>query len=536
MKIKSILLGILVALLALWANISLLALSGWFISAAGFASLSFAAASQFNYFLPAAGVRFLSLTRILLRYVDRLGSHDLTLKFLSKIRLWIYEKLEPLAPAHLLRFQSGDLLTRFSQDVDALDHLYIRLFLPVSVFFITSILGFVILNHFNFVIAWHVLALLWLSGFLIPLVIAVFLKEQSKRLAVSQADFKRDVLEYFQNLTEIMMFSKTNHFIEKLKNQDRAALKIQSRLISWEAFSAFSLALLTGITLWYTTWIAVPHVHNHLLNGAFLAFLILGIAAIFEAASGLPSAFYYASKTLESARRITDIAKQIPTVIFEDNSEMSLTHYDVVYKNVSFAYDAEHSVLHDINLAFKTREKIAITGKSGIGKTTLFQLLERYWDVSEGEISIGGINIKNFNEQQLRSLLSFTPQYTHVFNETVLENICFSNTEIAPEKISMALRTVMLEDTVNHFPEGLQQWLGATGIQLSGGEQKRIGIVRALLHDAPILLLDEPTEGLDFTMAEKMIKQLLHNYTDKTIVIITHDPRVASMMGRVVEL
>jgi ATP-binding cassette subfamily C protein CydC len=536
MKITIILLGILVSLLALWANISLLALSGWFISAAAFASLSFAAASQFNYFLPAAGVRFLSLARILLRYVDRLGSHDLTLKFLSKIRWWIYEKLEPLAPAHLLNFQSGDLLTRFSQDVDVLDYFYLRLFLPVSVFFLTSILGFVILNHFSFEIAWHALVLLWVSGFIMPIMIAYFLKAQSKRLAVSQADFKKDVVEFCQNLTEIIMFSKINVFIEKLKNQDRAALKIQSKLISWEAISAFALFLLTGVTLWVTLWVAVPLVHDHLLNGAFLAFLILGIAALFESVAGLPSAFYYASKTLESARRITEIAKQKPTVIFTEHSDIQIKNHDVVYSNVSFAYDVNHPVLHNINVAFKSGEKIAITGKSGAGKTTLFHLLERYWDVAEGEISVGGINVKNFNEKQLRSLLSFTPQYTHVFNETVLENICFSNTNIAPEKISLALRTVMLEDTVNNFPDGLQQWLGATGIQLSGGEQKRIGIVRALLHDAPIILLDEPTEGLDFIMAEKMIEQLLLNYADKTIVVITHDPRIAGMMERTIVL
>ena len=536
MKIKIILLGILVSLLAVWTNISLLALSGWFISAAGFASLSFVLASQFNYFLPAAGVRFLSLTRILLRYVDKLGSHDLTLKFLSKIRLWIYEKLEPLAPAHLLNFQSGDLLTRFSQDVDALDHLYIRLFLPVSVFFITSVLGFVILNHFSFMIAWHVLVLLWISGFIMPIIMAYFLKERSKNLAISQANFKKEVVEFCQNLTEIIMFSKINTFIDRLKKNDRKTLKIQSKLISWEAASAFSLVLLSGFTLWYTLWVSVPLVHNHLLNGAFLAFLILGIAAIFEVASGLPAAFYYASKTLESARRIKEIATQKPTVIFAEHSDISIKNDDIVYKNVSFAYDINYPILHNINLAFKSGEKIAITGKSGVGKTTLFQLLERYWDVSEGRISIGGIDIKNFNEKQLRSLLSFTPQYTHVFNETVLENICFSNPDIAPEKISIALQTVMLENTVNSFPDGLQQWLGATGIQLSGGEQKRIGIVRALLHDAPILLLDEPTEGLDFTMAEKMIEQLLLNYADKTIVVITHDPRIAGMMERVVEL
>lgn len=519
-------LGLLLSLITVVCGIGLLSLAGWFISAAAFAGLTAATAMNFNYFFPAAGVRFFALARIAGRYGERVVNHNTTFKILADLRVWFYQKLEPLAPAYFIQYQSGDLLNRIVSDIDALDNLYLRVVTPGLIALIITGLVFLLLHFFAMSIAWVVLLTLVIAIFLVPIFISRLGQKPGRNITLTTGILRTQIIENLQNLSELLVFNQTNTCLEKMQLNDAILIKNQTVMSYIQGCSNLLINLLSNVTVWLGLIIGIALVHQQQLNGANLALIVFTILATFEVVQPLPVAFQYLGKTKAAAKRLLAITNSKPLVKFVAQSKQKPKNYDIEFKNVSLQYPSSpQQVLHDINLHIKQNENIAIVGKTGSGKTSLINLLARFWEPSSGSIEIGGVNINELSETDLRNTMTIISQKPHIFNTSLRNNLLLAKPNATEEELQHALEIAQLLDVVKQLPEGLDTWMGEHGTRFSGGQIRRLAIARAILHNAPIVIFDEPTEGLDQQMATNLLKTLTTYFANTTLIIITHQPK-----------
>lgn len=527
-----ILLGLALSCLTILSSIGLLSLSGWFISASAFASLSYQAASSFNFFLPSGGVRAFSMARIGGRYGERVTTHEATFKILTNIRVWFYEKIEPVAPSCLARYKSGDILTRIVSDIDALDGLYIRIILPVIVFIFTAATVLFFFSFFNLTIAVISVAMLVFTGIFVPLISWLLAKKTANELASKTACLKTETVEYVQGLSVLKLFQSDKEKISKLSEHSNKLIASQSHMASITGFSSALMTIFLGSTIVVTVWLACELVVHQQLNGANIALLALGVIGMYESVLMLPVAFQYLGKVVRSAERLHELANQ------KNNIKYGLQEYTAIdisfnYQDVSFSYheDKKNPVLAGINIEVAAQQKIAIVGETGSGKTTLMYLLARFGIPSSGSIYVNGISIEEFTEKSLRGMFTIVQQNEHVFNTTIRENLLLGNAFATEDEMHHVLKVVQLEKYILGLDLGIDSATGEKGCYLSGGQRKRLVLARALLRDTPVYVMDEPTEGLDKKTELELIDSLLNYLSEKTLVIITHSPNTANKMN-----
>ena len=514
-------LGLVLMITGLASSIGLLTTSGWFLAATAIAGLG----TLFNFFYPSASVRGLAIVRTLFRYFEKLVTHDATFRILAKLRVQVFEKIIPLSPAVLNRYRNSDLLNRLVSDVDTLDSLYLRLIAP----FITAI--FVILAMcigLSFVNAPLALGLgvsLLLLVLVIPTVFYLLGKKFGDKLVHSRALYRTQFLEFIQAQAELLLFNAE----DKLKNN------MAKTEANWQAdqqkeanLSGFSTALslfLNGLTIAAMLWFSSQaEFGNDEYRMAFIALFTFAALASFEILMPLGSAFLHIGQVIASAERVTDIIEQRPLVTFNGKAEFDQNATILIEaKDLSFTYpERQNRALENLNLTIQKGKKIAILGKTGSGKSTLLQLLVRNYDANQGELFLAGKPIADYAEDTLRSQFCFLTQRVHVFSDTLRQNLQFASAvNISDEKMIEVLNQVGLGKLLEQ-EQGLDIWLGDGGRPLSGGEQRRLGLARILLNDAPILLLDEPTEGLDRETERQILRLILAHAENKTLIMVTH--------------
>lgn len=529
-QLNWILLGLILSFITILSSIGLLTTAGWFISATAYASLTYAASKQFNYFLPAAGVRFFSLARILSRYGERLVTHNATFKILIDVRLWFYRQLEPLAPGHLTRYQSGDLLTRATNDVDALDNLYLRILSPTIIVILITGVVFLVFSFFSLQIAWITSISLLITAFGVPFITALLAKKCSEQLAQATSCLKTGIIDHVQGLTELKIFHSWQQHTQKLEKYNNDLLYKQKKMNYITGLGSALMTLAMGTLMIAVVWMATQMVASNHLNGAFIAFLALGVMGAFEAVMPLPAAYQYLGKTVNAATRILQVINHKPEVTFTATSSQTLGSYDIVFDHVSFAYQNEAYVLQNLNLKLPFLSKLGIIGPSGSGKTTMIQLLARFWDPQKGQIIIGDRSLPSLTENQLRQTITYFSQQSHIFSASIRENLLIGRDDATDEMLYEALATVNLQYFVQSMPYGLDTWTGEHGSHMSGGQQRRLALARTILKDSPILILDEPTEGLDTLTENKVFKALQTLMQDKTVIMVTHNPKLIKQM------
>lgn len=529
------LLGLVLSTATLLAGIGLLALSGWFISAAAFAGLTTMAASQFNYFLPAAGVRFFALLRIVSRYGERVVTHQATFKILSALRVGVYQLIEPLAPAHLLRYKSGDLQSRLVSDIEALDNLYLRFFAPcISAVLAIIFVGFLFCYFDPFVAVIAVVALL-VTGFTLPLLSALLGKKSSSAIAELQSNYRVKLTSVFSNLTPLLLTHQLKQAGDKLAASERDFQDRQKSLATVDGLSAALFSLFSGAALIAVLFVAALHTHQGTLNGAFIALLALATMGAFEAVMPLSRAFKTLGQTRASIKRINELKVAKPAVDFVDQKTAIDAKPALSVEQLSFAYDGK-PVLKDFSFELEPGAKIAITGQSGVGKSTLLHLILRAFDPDSGAIKLGGVNLKAIDETTLRENLLIIRQSPFLFNSSIRDNLSLHHSGISESKMVDAIRLVQLGDWFSSLPDGLDSQIGEQGAMMSGGQRQRLAIARAICFDAPIWLIDEPTEGLDAHTEQKLIKDMSHLLHDKTLVLVTHRKAPLALVDQIINL
>ncbi|RDE75798.1 heme ABC transporter ATP-binding protein/permease CydC [Haemophilus parainfluenzae] len=514
-------LGLVLMITGLASSIGLLTTSGWFLAATAIAGLG----TLFNFFYPSASVRGLAIGRTLFRYFEKLVTHDATFRILAKLRVQVFEKIIPLSPGVLNRYRNSDLLNRLVSDVDTLDSLYLRLIAP----FITAI--FVILamciglSFINTPLALGLGISLLLLVFVIPTVFYQLGKKFGDKLVHSRALYRTQFLEFIQAQAELLLFNAEDKLKDNMAKTEANWQADQQKEANLSGFSTALSLFLNGLIIAAMLWFSSQaEFGNDEYRMAFIALFTFAALASFEILMPLGSAFLHIGQVIASAERVTDIIEQQPLVTFNGKAEFDQNATTLIEaKDLSFTYhERQNRALENLNLTIQKGKKVAILGKTGSGKSTLLQLLVRNYDANQGELFLAGKPISDYAEDTLRSQFCFLTQRVHVFSDTLRQNLQFASAvNISDEKMIEVLNQVGLGKLLEQ-EQGLDIWLGDGGRPLSGGEQRRLGLARILLNDAPILLLDEPTEGLDRETERQILRLILAHAENKTLIMVTH--------------
>lgn len=526
--------GTLMSLVTLLANVTLMALAGWFITAMAVAA---ATGVTLNYFAPAALIRLSAIVRTGGRYGERLVNHEATFRLIAVLRVWFYRHLEPLAPARLQQYHSGDLLSRIRADIDALDNLYVRVFVPVVVALISALLFFVFLMLYSPLLALFGLGFLFLAGVVVPAWSQARGQAPGRRLVEDEAALRAAVIDGIQGMAELTVYGANERQAQRIDALGRRLVADQARLSSDQGLTQAAVGLSANLSLWILLWLGIPMVHQGTLMPPQLAMLALFTLASFEAVAPLPHAFALLGRTLAAARRIFTIVDTLPAVQEPNSASPVIERFDIRFAGVGFTYpDAAKPALVDIHLEVPQGTRAAVVGATGSGKSTLFNLLLRFWQPDAGDILVGGQSISHFHGDDLRRHIAVVSQQTYLFDATIRENLLIAAPQASQAAIRSACEVAQIHDFINSLPEGYDTWVGETGVRLSGGQARRIAVARALLKDAPILLLDEPTEGLDAETERSLMQALDRLMVGRTVLLITHRPAGLDWVDRVLVL
>ncbi len=428
-------------------------------------------------------------------------------------------------PGKVSNLRDADLLNRLIADIDAMDHVYLRLISPmvVGVFGIAALTA--LLCWFDQTLGLTLGAILLTLLICWPILFYKLGKRNGAELTQNKADLRITTLDWLQGYSELTLFGAEERY-------RRAIFSAQERLLKNQFFDAhFSglaqalLLLANGWTLVLMLWLAADGVAGAQPDPMIALFAFATLASV-ELLMPIAGAFQHLGKTLTSARRLNDVILAEPDVCFPEENVEHNNQYSIEYRDVSFTYpDGKKPAVEEINFTIAAQNRVAVVGQTGSGKSTLLQLLTRYWDVNQGELLIAGKPIQHWSESQLRKAITVVSQRVDVLNGTLRDNLILAKPQADDEEISLALHKVGLSKLLEGETadkSGLDAWLGDGGRQLSGGEKRRIGIARALLHNAPILLLDEPTEGLDKQTEQQIMKLFDKHFEGKTVLFITH--------------
>ncbi|HVE21038.1 MAG TPA: thiol reductant ABC exporter subunit CydC [Acidocella sp.] len=526
--------GIGLTVVVILANVGLLALSGWFIAAMALAGLG---TRDIDYFTPAAAIRGLAVLRTGGRYLERLTTHEATLRFLARLRVWFYTHLEPLAPARLQYYRGGDLLSRIRADIDSLDNVYLRVLVPTASAFITVGLMVLFLLWFSPHVALADLAGLALAGVAVPLVALRLARKPGARAVALRGTLRADIADTIRGFGELLIYRGLDARLAGLASGSAALIATQRREARIGAASTATSLLIAQLSLWVAVIVALPLVGQGLITGPDFAMIGLFVLASFDAVSALPAAYNALGQSLAAARRIFEVIDTSPAITEPGIEASPPTRFDLRVEGLKMRYaDTQGWALDDVSFTIPQGGCLGVIGQTGAGKTSLLNVLLRFWDFQEGSVEIGGVSLRALSGETIRSLCAVVAQQTHLFNTSIRENLFLARPDATEEELCAALRDADILDEVMAMPGGLDTMVGEAGTGLSGGQARRIAMARAFLKNAPLLILDEPTEGLDAVSERAVLDTIARLARGRTTLLITHRPQALRLADGVLVL
>lgn len=527
--------GIALGVVVIATNTLLMAVSGWFIASMAVAGSSGIA---FNYFFPSGSIRFLAIARTVGRYAERLVTHEATFRVLADLRVWLFKRFEPLAPAGLERYAGGDVAGRLRADVDALETLYLRIIAPLAVGAISLVAGVALLAWFSPTSAVALLLFLVLAGVGLPLLVRHYSELPGRKSTVLAAELRGKVTEGLQGVEELILLGAVERQAALVDGLSQQLIREQERLGRINGIAVGGMALCAGCGVAAVLVTGSMQVISHQIAPPQLVMLLLFAAAIFEAAGQLPAALQLLPAACESASRIFELADApVPVPDTPIVFDLPASH-EICFREVSASYLPEKRVLHDVSFCVPSGGSVALSGGSGAGKSLLLEVLLRFRDY-RGSITVGGVELRDLSKEVVMSMIAAVPQHPHLFNGTIRENLLLGNQNADDQQLQAALRDSALDVWVAGLPQGLETAVGLNGCAVSGGEARRIALCRALLKDAPILLLDEPTEGLDAATEQEVVVRLNQRRSgarDSTMLVVSHRPACLQLGDALVHL
>jgi len=526
-----IVLATVLGFLAIGSSIGLMATAAFLIASAALHP------SVADLAIPIVGVRFFGISRGAFRYLERYVSHNLTFRLLTHLRVWFYEAVEPLAPARLMQYRSGDLLSRVIADVETLEHFFVRVIAPPAVATLVGLTMWVFMRQFDLRLAYTLLAFLLLSGVGLPLVVQRLSSHLEQQTVQVRSELHGYLVDGIQGLADLVAFGGETRQFEQIRGLGQTWAATQGRSACISALHSAMGGLLTNLGLWSVLVVAIPLVSAGRLDGVYLPVLALAALASFEAVSPLPLALQHLAGSLESAHRLFEMIDARPATQDPAGSSPSPADYGLVIDHLQFRYHQdERPALDGISFRLPPGSGLAVVGPSGAGKSTLVHLLLRFWDYTEGQILLGGHDLRMYRAEDVRAMIGVVMQTTHLFNATIRENLLIARPGASDADLIWAAEQAQLHQFVQTLPKGYDTWIGEQGLLLSAGERQRVAIARAFLKNAPILILDEAIANLDSITERRMRQALRALMKDRTTLIVTHNLRELEEMDEVLVL
>lgn len=523
-KRRGALLGSLaLALLTLAAGVGLLGVSGWFLTGAALAG----AGAAFNLFVPSSLVRGLSFIRIASRYAERLAGHSTTLRLLADLRATVFRALLRLTPRQLARYRAGDLVARLTGDVDALDTVFLFVLMPVATALAGGAILCLVLGH-HLPAAGLALALaLLLACVLVPMWLSRAARRPGDEAQASAGALRHAVIEAVEGHVDIAALHAQAQAREHFAVHCDALQGARLRQANLAAHGLWLVQAAAGAAIVAVLWFGLPALSAGEVSGPLLAGLLLATLGIFEVAGPIMRGVSRLGAARAAARRIGELTRAEPDLSDPAVPRALPAAGDLLAENLCFAYpprdgQPEQRILDGVSLRLAPGERVAITGPSGVGKSTLLHLLLRLEDPQSGTVSFGGCDLRQAAQADVHRHIVLLSQDSPVFLGTLRTNLLIGDAQADDAALWHALELARLGDFVRNLPQGLDTWVGENGAGLSAGQARRLCLARALLSQAPVILLDEPTAGLDRPNEAAFLADLAHACGGRTVVLATH--------------
>jgi ATP-binding cassette subfamily C protein CydC len=472
-----------------------------------------------------AALQVAGSARVCLRYLERVFTHEATFRALARLRVWFFDGLAASAAGGLGLRRTGDVLARMVNDVDALDGLYLRITVPL--------LGGLLLIPILVFVLWRTtpVALLVLLpfiaiGFCLPWIAARLAAQNSTRVGLAMSGLRSAALDALTGLREVKIFAAEGRMLAAVQAREAALLAAQRELVAQTsvlngiAFLAAQGAILLTILIGFLA---------HAPVSVLAAVLVVVLA--FETVLGLPRAGLFFGQALAAAARVVEAAEALPEPHFPAALTASTA---LVFDNVTYRYAADlPKVFENLSFTLPAGSRTAILGPSGSGKSTIASLLLRLAAPESGTIRLGGIDMAALPNEAVRLRVAYLSQATHLFADTIRNNLTLGDTGIGDAALWAVLDTAQLAETVRALPEGLDAWVGEGGATLSGGQGRRLALARVLLSPAPILVLDEPCAGLDALTEAEFMHTLNIAAEGRTVVLLLHRLSGAEQLDKI---
>jgi ATP-binding cassette subfamily C protein CydC len=483
-------------------------------------------------------VRFFGLTRPIARYFERLASHDLALRVLGRARLRVYERVEPLAPAQLEGYRRGDLLARMVADVDSLQNLHLRGVGPPLVALVAGTVSVAVAAVFLPAAALVLAVGLLVGGIVVPALAAGLGRRAGALEVAARGELTAELVETLRGAPELAVYGAEDNRLRRLRATDRTLVRFAHRAALADGAGDGLRLLVTGCTVAGALAVAVSANTVGHLDRVLIGLLGLLSLAAFEAVQPLSQAARELAATLAAGRRLLELTDREPAIVDRaDPKPLPDQPFAVALEGVRARYaPGEPPALDNVDLRLVAGRRVALVGPSGAGKTTVVNLLLRFLDPEGGRVTLGGRDLREYRQEDVRRALAVAGQDSHLFSTTIRENVRLGRTDATDDEIEDALRRARILDWVRSLPDGWDTLVGEEGRELSGGQRQRLVVARALVAEAPVLVLDEPTAHLDASTAERLIDDVLDAAEDRAVLLITHRSEGLDRIDEVVAL
>lgn len=503
--------------------VSLAATSGWLIARAA------QHPPVLTLMVAAVLVRTFGIGRGVLRYGERLAAHDAALRVVSALRQRIFQALIPLAPVGLSGAHSGDLLSQMATEVDAVQDLYVRALLPAAGAFLVGLAAVACTAALLPAAALTLAFALVLGGIGVPVAVVCAEGRASRNAVQARAALAVAVVDLLEGSDELLVFNASEAALARVDSADRALVRVERRAAFGLSAGAALLTLAAGFALWSALRIGIPAVRSGALAGVMLAVVVLIAWAAPEVVADLPRVGQVVRRARAAAQKLLVLTGS-PAVIVDPliAQEVPRSPARVRLRGITASYpacDAGHAgrpVLRGADLELSAGRRVVIVGDSGAGKSTLMAVLLRFLEFDSGSFTIDAVSVRDLRGDDVRRVIGCCQQQPHLFDSTIRANLLIGNPDATDAALSEVLRRVGLGDWLDGLPQGLSTVVGPRGTQVSGGQLRRIALAQVLLGEFPVVLFDEPTEGLDKVAAQALISDVLVATGDRAVLIVTH--------------
>ncbi|UNL42684.1 thiol reductant ABC exporter subunit CydC [Ligilactobacillus agilis] len=483
-------------------------------------------------YIPIVLTRAFGIGRPVFRYVERLTSHNWVLKMTSNLRVKLYRILEQDAIFFKRDYSLGDVMGLLAEDINHLQNLYLRTIFPTVIAWLLYIFIVIALGFYSL---WFALVMLFYFGIILivfPLWSVLVNGARQKQEKVLKNELYTNLTDNVLGISDWIFSQRGQEYVELHEQAQADLYAVQAKLRKFNNLRSLLFELTYGgMALVTLLWASGQFVGDHGGAANWIAAFVLAIFPLVDAFAGLPAASQETNVYADSLERLNKLPDQR---VAKEVSELPQAPYDLVVKDLSFQYGKnQKEVLTDLNLTIKRGQKLAILGRSGSGKSTLANLLRGDLKPTKGQITLGGVDVSALNEQ-MADYIGVIQQAPYLFNTTLINNIRLGNEDASPEDVWAVLERVGLKKMVASLPKGLETMVDEAGLRFSGGERHRLALARILLQDTPIVLLDEPTVGLDPVTEQALITTFMEQLQGKTLIWITHHLKGIEQVDKVI--